>query len=483
MTRAERYHKTLLFIQIACVINFYASPLLAADVTSDQNLEEQDKLLEDEITQEIEKTTAPIPLEEEKVTYKIGGWIDSIFRDYDDLDNNADTGDTIDHIWLNEVRLWGRINVGKKYAGYIRIKNTYVDRKITSDDYTGIGDDYEGPHLDVAYLKAVYPLGEEEFNLTFGRQYNYIGRGITYRSVHDGVKLAFETPHVFYKSFLTFTLPHENNVDSSQPQFDKEGERLFSGLELSYLGLPHSVAYAYYLYQKDFSESQFLSNAQTYQYDSQYIGLGLEGNVKSIGYAAEIIKEYGQSFTDAARSGGTSVEQDIDAWAADVNVNYTFDVVTHPLLEIEYGYGSGDKDRTSVTDSVGGNVAGDDDNFLYFGTYNAGYALTPRLSNLHVYQAHMAFSPLEKTKMGKKIRCGVKYYYYLKDEADGGISDAEATVSDKYVGQETDFYAYWDFSDRLSWSVRYGIFFPGDAYPASTNSASTYLYTRLTHRF
>jgi len=55
---------------------------------------------------------------------------------------------------------------------------------------------------------------------------------------------------------------------------------------------------------------------------------------------------------------------------------------------------------------------------------------------------------------------------YTKDNANGFISDTLATVTDKNIGNGYDLYLTWRaYSDTLFY-VNYGVFSPGNAYPA-----------------
>lgn len=484
MNKKSLMKKLLLFV---IILFFVLAPLYAQTSNSDKDLSEQEKLIEDETLQELEKLIAALPSPIKKLSIQFGAWLSSIFRDYQDADNDKDSDDSVSRMWHHEIRLWTQMTFFKRHNLYLRIKNTYLDRKASSVNYTGIGSDYEGPALDVGYLEANFSPRNMPLKLTLGRQYIYLGRGIAYRDVHDGLKATFQTENFFYKGFITHTLPDEDNIDTSKSDYDKKGQRMFYGFELGYLGLPNSVLYAYYLFQDDLSTSRFpdvAGDAQTYLYYSKYFGFGFEGKLKNLEYETELIREIGLSYTDTASSLGLNDARDISAWAFDLNLRYKFDVLTHPLLEFEYAFGSGDQDRSSVTDTKsGGNVYGDDKNFLYFGSFYGGYALSPRLSNINIYKLHIAFSPLEKIKFGKNIVCGFKFYFYKKDRAEGGIYDTQATSSYKHIGHEIDGYIYWKVNSRLSWSFRYGIFYPGKAYPKDTNSNTKYLYTRLTYSF
>lgn len=466
---------------LSCILLLLCSQVGGQTTQEDQAIRERDRLQEDETRQELEKINKELVFPKKNFSVKFGGWVSSYFSDYHNVDNDKDAEETVSNRWLYEVRLWAKMLFFNKHSAYMRIKDSYTTRKASSVLYTGIGDDYDGPKLDMAYAQTKLSLKDHPLSLTAGRQYLYIGRGIAYRDVHDGIKITLETPRFFYKGFASHTLPDEDNIDTSLPEYDKKGDRAFYGLEAGYLGFPQGALYGYYLFQKDLAPDHFPGDGQTYNYDSQYIGCGFEGTLGEIGYAGEIIREKGKSYNDSTQN---PTNNDINAWAYMVNANYIFKTITHPFVELEYALGSGDPDRSDVVETkAGGNVYGDDKNFLYFGTYYAGYALSPRLSNMQIYKAHLALTPFEKFKIGEKIIFGVKYFFYRKDRAEGGIYDSDATNPYKDIGQEINGYLYWNLTPRLSWSFRYGVFYPGKAYHPEINSNTKYLSTQLTYKF
>ena len=73
--------------------------------------------------------------------------------------------------------------------------------------------------------------------------------------------------------------------------------------------------------------------------------------------------------------------------------------------------------------------------------------------------------------------------HYIKDKKAGGVYDTDATESSLDIGQEADFYLYWQINKNLMWSNRFGVFFPGNAYPSNTNDSTKYFYTRFTLTF
>ncbi|MBU2540319.1 MAG: alginate export family protein [Candidatus Omnitrophica bacterium] len=442
---------------------------------------EEDKLIEEETTRELKEVVIKPPPIEKIWSAKLGGWFNSIFRDYTDTDNNAADKDLVSWNWYQDLRLWSRINYRKDYSLYLRLKHSYT-RRDTSARSTSYSSDYDGPHLDMAYINISKKDWSIPLDLTLGRQYLFVGRGIAYSNVHYGIKYKTDIKNILYlKTFTSISGENEYNIDQSVPNYNKTNDRIFAGLELAYSGIKNNIAYGFLLIQKD-KNARFPPEtpSQSYRYNSEYYGLGLQSNnpKSKLAYWLEVIKEEGSSYTDTASV--DLEEKRIDAWLANCGLNYTLKMPLKPRIELEYAYASGDKDRSSVTDTrSGGNLYGNDTNFSYFGSFFSGYALAPRLSNMHIYKLDCTFAPFEKLKFGKEIVCGLKYFRYRKDKKAGGIYDTDATVSNLDIGQEADFYFYWKLRKNIFWSNRYGIFFPGDAYPTTTNNNTKYFYSRF----
>ncbi len=413
---------------------------------------------------------------------KQGGWLSSTYRHYKNIDNQKSLPDFLKWTWTQEAYLWLYLDYNATISAYVQAGDSYVDRGV-GPTYTGIGADNNGPFISIAYSKInLKPQYHVPLTLSVGRQYLFLGRGLAYEAVHDGLLTEYTQAPFYVKQFISKTQPYEDNIDYSVPGFDKQGDRVFAGGEISYIGLKRTTVYAFGLLQMDNSSPEPDNQTQNFHYNSSYLGAGVSSRfVEPLELWLEWDSEKGRSYTDAAR---TRLEQTtIDAWAYTAGAKYHFDLPTHPILETEYAYGSGDEDRTNVTNTTGGDLDGHDKNFLYFGHYQAGYALQPRLSNINIWSLNASCQPFEWVPSLKKTAVGTKYYRYWKDRARGGTSDLESTVSDKDIGEEVDVYVHSKINDNLTLSVRCGIFFPGGAFPENQRNTTQYFYTRLTLKF
>ena len=385
-------------------------------------------------------------------------------------------------MWLQDFRLWAKAELYQSITVYSRMRYYHTENR-SARDYTGEEDGIYGPYLDMCYIKAdLRPKCDIPFDISVGRQYMKTGRGIVYSNVHDGIQIKGNiSPSLVFKTFGSKTKPHDRNLDYSAPGYKKKNKRYFWSTEFAYNGIKNHVFYTYMLHQRDHSWEEPEDGLQDYHYNSQYYGLGASGEpMQSFKYWAEVTKQYGHTYTDARQVPLRKAA--VDAWAYNVGGKYRLDMVTHPAFELETAFGSGDKDRQRVTNARRGNLYGNDNNFLYFGTFSAGYAFMPRLSNMFVYKAAVSMQPFERIKFLNldKIGIGAKYYFYHKHRTNGGIYDVEANQSEKFIGQEMDFYLYWKIRHNLYSSVRYGIFFPGKAYSTEADNKSKYLLASLT---
>jgi hypothetical protein len=448
---------------------------------------EAERRIEDAKRKDLEITEQRILREEMQFYIDHGGWLSANFSFNSNDDNNQDETDLAYRTHDIDLRYWFRGTLlgvledrpENDFYFYLRVKNKWI-YKDPSDAENGVENfDYEGMLLDMGYINLDFaPL----FNLRAGRQYMRLGRGIAYNNVHDGIEFSSSYSKFDAKVFVSTTKRGEDNIDYSVPGYDREADRNFVGVETNILTIPGHRPYAYVLVEEDYSKEEPDDVTYEYDYDGTYIGLGSRGQlIKDMRYWIEVIRETGNSY----RYDNTSSREEIKAWALDIGASYYWNIDSHPVFTLEYAYGSGDADRQNVTNTVDGNTADDDTNFLYFGYYPGGYALAPRLSNIRVFGIGASFKPLELLKEKAAdfgdFQVGTKCYAYRKDKADGGISDVDATQTNKDIGYELDVYASWRILSDLMWSLQYGNFHPGKAYPNKDNE--NYLYTNLVLSF
>lgn len=435
----------------------------------------------------IDQLTSKVELElkflknEPKFKWDFGGWINYRYDEYRNSDNNSKTEDSLDYTNTADTRIWFRASLNdnlqtgktKQHSIYVRFKDIVTDKR--PDSIARQGYDHDGPHLDYGY--AV--LDFEPLWFEVGRRYYNVGQGLAHGNVNDGIEASYHFHNAIVKAFISKSLPHESNIDKSIPGSDKTSKRYFYGIETTYIGIYDQGIYAFALVQQDRSDEDPQDYSHNYTYDSQYYGLGLQGKLSSkMHYWAELIQERGKSHVYS-----TNEKRSIKAWAGDFGITYDPDIFSHPNITIGYAFGTGDSSRNDVTDTVLGNNSKHDSNFNYFGHVPTGYAMAPRLSNLHFYKTAILAKPLEYFKAFENLSLGIEFFQYFKDKKDGAISDLTATESSYDVGKELDFSLSWQIFSDLTWTVQYGIFSPGKAYPESSNDNENYFSIDLTYMF
>ncbi|MBN2120823.1 MAG: alginate export family protein [Candidatus Omnitrophica bacterium] len=462
--KQTRLLRRLIFIALVISIAFISE-------ISTTYSDETEKRIEEEKRETLEKERLASSLKKEQLVFDYGGWFNFRYDDFEDSDNDSGTPDTYNYRTSSDIRLWLRLSLrpdpGDPYKNrhslYLRLKDSYTDRHYANEDGGG---DRNGPHLDYAYLT----LDFNPYWIEAGRRYCSIGRGIAYSDIADSVEFWMSFSQWDFKILAAQTLAHEDNIDTSVPGYDKESNRHFYGLEVGLDAAEDQRIYAYTLIQRDYSDEQPEDSIHDYSYDSEYIGLGAEGTIFSdTDYWIELIHQTGKS-----RIYDTKEKRDIKAWAVNLGLGYDLEIPSHPSIELEYMFGSGDSSRTSVTNTQNGNTSKKDTNFLYFGYLPTGYTLSPALSNIHVYKAGLKCTPFEKISILKRLTASLNYFRYYKDKSAGGIDDAEAVLNDKDIGSEIDVSISWDIFSDLSLNLQYGHFMPGDAYPKETNDNEEY---------
>lgn len=439
-----------------------------------------ERRVEEEALEELEPTEVAILKKEKRFVIDYGFWANHLYSDFTNDDNNASTSDATDKTFSVDERFWLRASLRPSFGGpenthslYLRVK----DKQTWRDPSDSNGrHDHKGPQLDYLYLSLdLRPYGSQ-----VGRRLYGVGQGISYSNVNDGLEFLASFPTWSLMGLVTRTLPNEDNLDLSVPSGKKSG-RTFYGIEGKYIGIPNHGLYGYVVFQRDDGDEDPEDAAQNFKYQSEYFAVGSEGTlIRNLRYATEWILETGESHTS-----GTNLKEDIRAWATDTSLTYDVQLPMQPTLYAEYAFGSGDSDRTNVTDTVSGNTAGDDTNFLYFGYLPTGYALSPRLSNLHMMKGGMSLKPFEKATFFnlKELSLSVDFYRFYKDEPNGGVFDSQANLNDRDIGYEIDFTLTWPLLSDLSVAVEYGHFDPGKAHPDATDNNTNYFSTGVTATF
>lgn len=137
--------------------------------------------------------------------------------------------------------------------------------------------------------------------------------------------------------------------------------------------------------------------------------------------------------------------------------------------------------RSRVTNGSQSNTAGNYTAFQNFGTFSGGLALKPRLANLQVYRLGTYFRPFKSNFALRNLSAQIKYSYYRKNVASGGISDPGATENNADVGHAGDLALVYNAMADVQFFYGFGVFKSGDAYPATQFDGTSGQAMRYAH--
>ena len=430
---------------------FAASPAFA-------QADPQKKFLEEERRREMdERARANADLKQDFL-WDYGGWFHSEIARLDDKPDR-------DHRTYRyaDLRLWGEMVYDQRYTAYVRLQTDYTNFN-TGEQFAGDDNARYRPILvDQAYLSADFSWDETLLKASAGKEFESIGRGLLLNGVYYSGHVSWACGPFSARALVAHTIIHDDDVDQTLPN-PRDTHRGFAGVEGDWKFSGDHTFYVMGLVEHDFNNEE---NAfQKWDYNADYVGLGARGNViENLFYAVEAVTEFGRS----AAAGSKQMET-IQAFAATLSLDYLWRVDTSPSFQLEYMFGSGDKDRTSVTDAAAGNAAGTKDlGFLSFGYLQTGFSLFPRLSNIHILRVGGAFHPLESVDFARNLELGAAFYYYRKVQSAEPISDPRSFNNNSDVGTEVDLFLRWRIFSDLGLSINYGVFMPGKAYDETSN--------------
>jgi hypothetical protein len=428
----------------------------------------------------IQRLEGEIP-EGQTTTWDFGGWYRGSWTKFDDLGKWHDVQD-------HDFRLWGSLSIQDVHQIYVRGRLDLI-RWQEGDSFDGNDHNIEGPNLDQGWYRLRVAKAAERYlhqkwpvdvDVKVGRQYIEIGRGEVLSEILDAVTVDVSNFYFDAMVFGSQSPSHINNLDVSAPKWWHD-RRDFAGFQGTLKNvIPKNEPYVFAVFVDDRNLYQPAIPGQGFGYNPNYFGFGNRGYLLAdLRYWNEAIWETGRSHAT-----GSTREEDISASAFVFGGEYQASwCPTHPRLETEYGWASGDKDRLSATNTINGNMPfTDDKTFLAYGYHDTGAAFAPRLANLSVLRVTGTFHPLDFWARTRNLEIGASWYWYEKDRKDGGISDSEASKGSHDLGTEYDVFATWRITSDLLWTVRYGKFFPGDAF-VNEGQNREYLLTSLTYSF
>jgi hypothetical protein len=396
------------------------------------------------------------PANPEPFSISHGGWLTTAVID----EYASGSADLISSVSIAQI--WLKATLPYNSYIYLRGKDVYtfyIKQPGNSDI-----ENKNNIDLDVGYFYM--SAAQNSVNYSVGRKFYLLGSGLVFNGRGDGGEFNLYSKYADLKLFGTYTglLNKDSNPYKQVSNlYTDDGKRVFAGGTIS-KSMYNQNVYLLGLYQTDKNDDMDNStypNAKS-SYNSQYYGLGFNGTLRNASYFGEYIIERGESYTDPSY---TNKKQSIKASAAVLSLNYYFDVMLRPVLFMQYAFGSGDSDKVNPMSPVG-NTKADDKGFMYFGSFSGGYALRPYLSNIHIYRAGIAFTPLYNSEsiMLKRMNISAIYSNYQKDVSTATINGGEATKPNKNIGHGFDLALTWQIFSDFSFFANYALFVPGSAY-------------------
>lgn len=347
--------------------------------------------------------------------------------------------------------LWLRMSLPAKGQLYARIKDTLVftlyPQPATAEGFTHLWD------IDAAYYRLSLP--GPGLTVHAGRKSFILGSGLVMTGTGDGLDVQWVSPLLTVNAFglySGFMRPDFSSWTMSAWDVENGPRRVMAGGSATGTLDNHGFSLLG-LYQYD------LGADAASRYQSWYAGAQAKGVLLTGEYQLEGWYQGGTS----PLAGACAI---ISAFAGQAGYTIFFKAPMAPSASVSYALASGDADRITAA-SAAGNAAGKDNGFQGFGRVGSGSVLRPDFGNLQIVQAGVTLNPLETGPAWlRKTNIGLKYFYYMKYEANGVINDGEAALPSLDVGHGIDASLRWGPFSDLNVTASGGMFIPGAAYEA-----------------
>jgi hypothetical protein len=468
----------------------FASLLLATSMASAQvDIERFQRQLEQIRRDTREKVDLTVPAEQ-RTLVDVGGYFTLGFLSVDDREGNNH------QLHQFDFNGYGRIDIDGVHEFFVRGRATYQNFN-TGDAFVGDDNNWDGPVLDRATYKfdlqramSVYNGEAIKGNFIFegGRQLVHWANGLVLSRDLDGAALTFSYERWALEAIAGVTVKDEIDYQAGRPEFTGDTSRTFAGGLLSYQLTPRHRPFVYGLVQlpqgnnrQTFDPDGTPANGDefnvNYNYVTHYIGAGSTGALNDhVAYGIEFAYEGGEH---RYQSGSDTIP--IQAFAADVKLDYLFNDANKSRVSSELIIATGDNDTLGDPNAVPGGISsGRDRGFHAFGLLNTGLAFNPDVNNLIMGRLGVSTFPFPTTKFLRQFQVGIDGLVFSKMQ--GSAPTDDSTNDHSFLGSEVDLYSNWRITSDLALSVRYGVFFPGTAVTSDRN-VRQFLYTGLTLDF
>ena len=417
----------------------------------------------------------------EQALLQYGAYIEADYFSLDDRNHDNHGGREY------SITGYGRLNFYDAHEFFVRARFDYRNFN-PGDSFNGKQDQQVQPWLDRAYYRFDLAkqiardqgrLPDWDLSLKGGRDLAYWANGLVVSEVLDGGVVDFSSGPISIEGIGGITIGHTVDFDTSRRHFDNDTHRgFFGGLLQGQIAQQHPFVYG--VVERDYNDDISRLNiggaggammpiTTRYDYNANYIGIGSTGALSDkLQYGLELVYEGGTNLSNsyAVRSGAiTAIPQTLDdlrAYAGDLRVDFLPGDVYKTRLSAEMLVSSGDSDRIISTNTFGGNRPHTPDlAFNTVGLVDTGLAFAPAISNLTMIRLGFSSFPAPHVDYLRRFQIGSDFFLYLKSDVRAPID--EPTQSNKrFLGVEPDFFINWRLTSDVTFTGRYGIFFPGE---------------------
>lgn len=360
-------------------------------------------------------------------------------------------------------------------------------------------------HVDWAYVEATVPkLWDTTFRL--GRMKNVLGNLLVLDQDGDGVQI--ERPAGAWRWTLSWTKMFEGVDGLTDENFSpggpdgRDADLLFLNLRGPAGTFELSPYLAYYVDRGDGDGATYLPNELQYfkprfqpnVSDATVVGLAFTGKVGKLALEGEVDWLTGSDDVANASSGPNQL---LDVNNGDLEGYNLYLDARRPLgpgtLGAVFGLGSGDDDPMSgkgnlnkirtngffyVTEIWEDSVMPDEEGITPQGLGSPASRGYREFENTTLLQLNYTWPLAPDWKLllsGTVIRATEALHPWSDLDGNGAIDPGElGPESDDQLGEEVDFKLDWQVMPKVTWTLRGGIFFPGDAAGYLINGTDLY---------
>ncbi|MGE3108347.1 MAG: alginate export family protein [Phycisphaerales bacterium] len=411
----------------------------------------------------------------ERTNVDIGGFYNFTFLTLQDSQGNSRG------LIQNDTTLFARASIDGVHTFFGRLRFRHQDFT-PGDSFDGRGDQWREPILDRYWYElnardlfasaradsAAEQTGSGlDFNLRLGRQFVDWGSGLALSEVLLAARATLVVgDRLTIEGLAGVTPPDESIIDfdTSRAAYNRDTKRGFFGALVRGQTNWGNV-YGSILWSVDYnndSEPRLPIGPVEFDYSPVYIGLGLNASLSNNWLLeTEVVFEGGHSKSDPLR--GLQTSESIRALAARGELTYLLRDARQSRAQIEVLFATGDSDRLTPSDTVGGNLSGSDDNgFNSLGFANTGLAFGTTFSNLMAVRGGVSTFPLRAHRALSQLQVGADVFVFGKLDS-GAPIDEPTRAGRSFLGVETDLYVNYRVTSDLGINLRYGAFFPGSA--------------------